>query len=153
MGVAILVVTMYPYRLNAADVMNPNLKYIYPVSRVSSIERLLRVTAHNAFLVVTPLNIEPQENIDSQHTPQLYERLSIHPMHKKKLLEERKQRKKRQEKAINRSDAGASNVVTFQSAEDNSQDVALVFHGMILRSQLVELLRNSIFFDENQGVS
>ena len=32
-------------------------------------------------------------------------------------------------------------------------DKALLFHGVILRSQLVEMLKHKIFFEENQGVS
>ena len=35
--------------------------------------------------------------------------------------------------------------------EDDSD--ALLFHGIILRSQLVEMLKHKIFFEENQGVS
>ena len=29
----------------------------------------------------------------------------------------------------------------------------LMFHGIILRSQLIELLKNKVFFNENEGVS
>ena len=29
----------------------------------------------------------------------------------------------------------------------------LMFHGIILRSQLIELLKNKVFFSENEGVS
>lgn len=36
---------------------------------------------------------------------------------------------------------------------DNEKDrEVLTFHGIILRSQLVEMLKNKIFFDETQGV-
>ena len=38
------------------------------------------------------------------------------------------------------------------SIEENDSDV-LLFHGIILRSQLVEMLKHKIFFEENQGVS
>ena len=38
------------------------------------------------------------------------------------------------------------------SIEENDSD-ALLFHGIILRSQLVEMLKHKIFFEENQGVS
>ena len=41
--------------LIAADVMNStNLRYVYPISRVGSVERLLKATTHSAFLVVSP---------------------------------------------------------------------------------------------------
>ena len=37
-------------------------------------------------------------------------------------------------------------------SEEDSGDV-LLFHGIILRSQLVEMLKHKIFFEESQGVS
>ena len=64
-------------RLIAADVMSSNnLCYVYPITRVQSVERLLRTTAYSAFLVVTP--VEPEhvperpKNVMDMHTPQLY---------------------------------------------------------------------------------
>ena len=43
-------------RLIAADVMNSkDLCYVYPITRVRSVESILRTTAHGAFLVVTPV--------------------------------------------------------------------------------------------------
>ena len=138
--------------------MNCELKYIYPVSRVGSIERLLKVTAHNAFLVVTPLATSEDtsnEEYDAvnKYAPQLYERKSIHPIHTK-LAEQRrlKQAKRReQERAIiNANRSRGSTVISHSSIV---QESPLMFRGIILRSQLVELLRNRIFFDEDDGVS
>ena len=69
-------------RLIAADVMGSNkLCYVYPITRVQSVERLLKTTAYSAFLVVTP--VEPEhvperpKNVQDTHTPQLYTRSSI----------------------------------------------------------------------------
>ena len=36
--------------------------------------------------------------------------------------------------------------------EDHGRKL-LMFHGIILRSQLIELLKNKVFFSENEGVS
>ena len=36
--------------------------------------------------------------------------------------------------------------------EDHGRKL-LMFHGIILRSQLIELLKNKVFFNENEGVS
>lgn len=36
---------------------------------------------------------------------------------------------------------------------DGKRRKLLMFHGIILRSQLTVLLKNKIFFDENEGVS
>ena len=43
--------------LIAADVMNStNLFYVYPISRVRWVERLLQNTTHSAYLVVSPVD-------------------------------------------------------------------------------------------------
>ena len=65
----------HPHRLSAEDVMNRDLKYLYPITRVGSIVSQLRTTAHSAFLVVTPVEVDkiqqkPQKM--AKHTPQLY---------------------------------------------------------------------------------
>ena len=69
-------------RLLAADVMNcEGLCYVYPITRVQSVERVLKTTAYSAFLVVTP--VEPEhvperpKNVRDTHTPLLYRRPSI----------------------------------------------------------------------------
>ena len=38
------------------------------------------------------------------------------------------------------------------SKEETDSD-ALLFHGLILRSQLVEMMKHKVFYEENQGVS
>ena len=68
-------------RLIAADVMNSeNLCYVYPITRVRSVENLLRTTAHSAFLVVTPVGTKDmpmrKKNISESHVPALYTRPS-----------------------------------------------------------------------------
>ena len=62
-------------RLTAEDVMNPDLKYLYPITRVSSIVSQLRTTAHSAFLVVTQVSLDQvhqKPQTMARHTPQLY---------------------------------------------------------------------------------
>ena len=39
------------------------------------------------------------------------------------------------------------------NSEQESDSDALLFHGIILRSQLVEMLKHKIFFEESEGVS
>ena len=59
--------------------MNPDLKYLYPITRVSSIVNQLRTTAHSAFLVVTPVavdKVQEKPQMMARHTPQLYSRRS-----------------------------------------------------------------------------
>ena len=51
---------------------------------------------------------------------------------------------------------GSSGQTTAHAAaipeEESDHGVVLMFHGVILRSQLVEMIKNKIFFDENEGV-
>lgn len=150
------------FRLNATDVMNRDLKYIYPITRVRSIESLLKVTAHNAFLVVTPLTLDPNnedDRLEQAYMPQLYERRSILPTYRQKIIE---QKLKTVKGLSNRQSAGVNAtgvhpiITSYQS--NNSENIVgnngpLIFHGIILRSQLIELLRNRIYFNENSGVS
>ena len=69
-------------RLSASDVMSAdNLCYVYPITRIESLERLLKTTAYSAFLVVTPVEAEqaPERprRVHDVHTPLLYRRPSI----------------------------------------------------------------------------
>lgn len=42
-----------PPRLRASDIMEPNLTYVYPHTRIQSLVSILRTTVHHAFPVVT----------------------------------------------------------------------------------------------------
>ncbi|XP_019849977.1 PREDICTED: chloride transport protein 6-like [Amphimedon queenslandica] len=153
-------------RLTATDVMNPDLKYIYPISNVGNIERLLTKTKHNAFFVVTaPLSASTEDTTSSigvsKQSPLLYKRQSMHPIHRTKLMEQRRRRKealKRKEykEATINDDGESSGATPFSSGaveglHDNANN-AFTFLGLILRSQLVKLMHNRIFFDEENGV-
>ena len=117
--------------LIAEDVMNSSgskLTYLYPITRVRSIEQILRTTVHSAFPIVTPVRSSSipdfPKNVKSHHTPQLITHPSV-----------------RGEK---------------ESGDDDSKECErkkLVFRGLILRHQLVTLLKNHCFFKEADGVS
>ncbi len=149
-------------RLNSADVMNRDLKYIYPISRVQSIEQLLRVTAHNAFFVVTPLSTKDvyeqdskiEDVMESNFMPQLYNRVSIHPVNPvtAKAMRMKMGGLESERSAVPIRTSSTLPVISedFNGAVDK---VPLVFHGIILRSQLVTLLDNGVFFNEQDDVS
>ena len=61
-------------KLTAEDVMGgfPRLYYLFPITRVRSVERILRTTAHSGFLVVSPAKSEKQPVREQKHRPQLY---------------------------------------------------------------------------------
>lgn len=69
-------------RLTAEDVMSSkDLYYLFPITRVRSIERILRTTAHSGFMVVSHVKLDqvPQQPLDvrKRHRPQLYTRPSV----------------------------------------------------------------------------
>ena len=134
--------------LKARDVMNKNIKYIYPVSRVRSIEKLLRTTAHNAFFVVTPLlsNEEVDEQVEANpeaaFTPNV-------DMTRKTWLH----RQSQQNLGLLTKRRTLTGQVREELAKDrDTTDVPLVLHGIILRSSLVTLLKHRAFFPEANGV-
>ena len=47
---------------------------------------------------------------------------------------------------------GAPGPTTAASDEESDRGEVLMFHGIILRSQLVEMIKNKTFFDEKDGV-
>ena len=131
--------------------MNTDIKYIYPITRVRSIECLLRVTVHNAFFVMSPPDTkhphqqdtggdDDSDVMETSMQPKLYERMSVMPLRKARAL---------QQKGVDGADTTtpANNESAKQASSEN-----YVLRGVILRHQLVELLRNKIFFEESSGV-
>ena len=144
-------------RLNAADVMNRDLKYIYPVSRVQSIEQLLRVTAHNAFFVVTPLSTGAANDRNARDRvfsvkPQLYKRASIHPVHPTKSFFGKEGNDSDAATPINLGDSEMPVINEEYIHETESSTGPFVLRGIILRSQLVTLIHNGVFFNEEDEV-
>ena len=124
--------------------MNKDIKYIYPVSRVHSIEKLLRTTAHNAFFVVTPLISEEEEQEQSELNPEAVFTPNI------EMTRKTWQHRRRQ-------NSFHTSLIAKQEEKEQQRNgqvtgLPLVLHGIILRSQLVTLLKNNAFFREQDGV-
>lgn len=143
--------------------MNRDLKYIYPVSRVQSIEQLLRVTAHNAFFVVTPSSLvsgggtmesknDKGASIEeTKFMPQLYKRNSIvMPLRPSSTIYDQRTSVSSLVPAVN----SLTQLHTISEAATPLEEPTppLTLHGIILRSQLVTLLDQKIFFNESEGV-
>ena len=145
--------------------MNRGLKCLYPLSRVKAIEQLLKTTTHNAFLVVTPLTvnkstvsdhdgvIKEEDEMRKDHArkmqPTLYLRNSIHPIHPPKILAQKRKQDAERLQGVHKSSVCEETPV-YEG--DIDQDVPLIFHGIILRSQLVTLLSEKILFHETDSV-
>ena len=167
-------------KLHASDVMNSNIRYIYPITRVRSIVQLLKTTAHNAFFVVSPVvseeedrsgtstrpQIAAQGKVEESFTemkPQLYTRESVTPIYQTKIIELDCSRKhtrgasilttipETHQSAINSLEEDRARLAASTSEDDMRKP--MVLHGTILRSQLVTLLEQRIFFSESRGVS
>ena len=123
--------------------MNKDIKYIYPVTRVNSIEKLLRTTAHNAFFVVTPLITEEEQREQSDLNPEAAFTPNIEMT-----------RKTWQHRRRQNSFHAHTSLVAKQEEREQQQEAGLplVLHGIILRSQLVTLLKNEAYFREQDGV-
>ena len=156
--------------LIAADVMNStNLCYVYPITRVASVENLLKNTSHSAFLVVT--------TEDSKKIPQRRRSISdsyIHIQlsrfgcdHQSTMDREfneltasvREARSKTHTLPHGRKGGNIGEMPThtnfgnFNDLGEERNHEVLTFHGIILRSQLIEMFKNKIFFNESDGVS
>ena len=197
--------------LIAADVMNStNLCYIFPISRVRWVEKLLRNMTHSAFLVVTPVdskriprrrrsisdsyihiqlsriehsggklqshslvkvannNIlhplfylsgehQTAANRDLNELTATIQDLETKPKSSHTLPQHTCKRGRRSNAATPthfiHTYEGPDNLDTEGEERDTSNKDVLTFHGLILRSQLTEMFKNKIFFNESEGVS
>ena len=167
-------------KLEASDVMNSNIRYIYPITRVRSIIQLLKTTAHNAFFVVSPVvtEAEDQSGVSTrpriaaegsihesfmEMQPQLYASQSVGPVYRTKIVELDHSRRHTRigsvlatvpespQSSINFSEQDCASNAASTGEDDAAKP--MVLHGTILRSQLVTLLERRIFFSESRGVS
>ena len=109
-------------KLVAEDVMSSKLTYLYPITRVRSIEQILHSTTHGAFPIITP--IPKAQHTSSEH-----------------------------EGGNSRNNTELQDLVLGNSTDADECGQKLVFEGLILRHQLVTLLKNRCFFNEADGVS
>ena len=167
-------------KLEASDVMNSNIRYIYPITRVRSIIQLLKTTAHNAFFVVSPVVTEAEDrsgvstrpriaaegNIHEsfmEMQPQLYASQSVGPVYLTKIVElDHSRRHTRVGSVLATVPESPRSAINFSeqdcatnagSASEDDATKPMVLHGTVLRSQLVTLLERRIFFSESRGVS
>ncbi|KAL5491559.1 hypothetical protein EMCRGX_G016866 [Ephydatia muelleri] len=119
-----------PYQMNrlvAEDVMHADFSYLFPITRVRSVVTVLRVSSSSAFPVVRlDHRTSVTQDTVGQHTPFLYSlpRASLW-----------------------RQNEQLSSVIN--SRMKKKQKVVLC--GMILRSQLIMLLKGKVFFNERVG--
>uniref|UniRef100_A0A8B9RC20 Chloride channel protein n=1 Tax=Astyanax mexicanus TaxID=7994 RepID=A0A8B9RC20_ASTMX len=136
-------------KLTASDIMEPNLTYVYPHTRIQSLVSILRTTVYHAFPVVTENreyekefmkgNILVSNNIKFKVQTSTPDQQITFLLHLTFLL----------------LHVPYPNLYPDQSpSEEWSMEERfrpLTFHGLILRSQLVNLLIRGVCYAENQS--
>nr|XP_060615153.1 H(+)/Cl(-) exchange transporter 6 [Anolis sagrei ordinatus] len=168
-------------KLRACDIMEPNLMYVYPHTRIQSLVSILRTTVHHAFPVVT-------ENRAYEKEFMKWDQLISNNIKFKKssILTRAGEQRKRSQSMKSYPSSELRNVCDDRVAteepsetEDMLQQMLerrytpypnlypdqspseewtmeerfrpLTFHGLILRSQLVTLLVRGVCYAENQS--
>ncbi|KAG5282516.1 hypothetical protein AALO_G00056910 [Alosa alosa] len=170
-------------KLTASDIMDPNLTYVYPHTRIQSLVSILRTTVYHAFPVVT-------ENRDNEREFMKGNILISNNIRFKKtsVLTRAGEQRRRCQSMKSYPSSELRNVCDDQVAAEpteEGQDILqqmlerrhmpypnlypdqspsedwtmeerfrpLTFHGLILRSQLVNLLIRGVCYAENQSSS
>ena len=134
--------------------MSKDIKYLPLISKVETIDAILRTTTHSAFPVT-----EDNASSPGPKVPLLYR--------SKRLISEGEEEEtafessmyRYQKKGLPQGPSGniQGSLATRRAGkmaegEDQEGQKELVLHGMILRTQLVTLLKNNLFIDENEQV-
>ncbi|XP_078498334.1 H(+)/Cl(-) exchange transporter 6 [Lissotriton helveticus] len=170
-------------KLRASDIMEPNLTYIYPHTRIQSLVSILRTTAHHAFPVVTENRPNEKEfmkgnqlisnNIKYKKSSILtrageqrkrsqsmksYPSSELRNMCDEHLaVEEPPEKEDMLQQMLERRYTPYPNLYPDQSPSEEwtmeERFRPLTFHGLILRSQLVTLLVRGVCYMESQSSS
>ena len=140
-------------RLSAEDVMSKDLKYLPLISQVETIDNLLRTTPHSAFPIAESSGSSKSKvpifyrgkRLISEGSEDTSLEVSIASMYQS----QRPVPSKHVQHPRDFTYAIRTPKEEGDGEEDNKQ---LVLHGLILRSQLVTLLKNNVFIDENEQV-
>uniref|UniRef100_A0A4W6CT10 Chloride channel protein n=1 Tax=Lates calcarifer TaxID=8187 RepID=A0A4W6CT10_LATCA len=159
-------------KLTASDIMEPNLTYVYPHTRVQSLVSILRTTVYHAFPVVTENrqnerdfmkgNILVSNNIRfkkssvvSRAGEQRRRCQSMKSYPSSELRNPAEEGEDLLQQMLERRHAPYPNLYPDQSPSEEwtmeERFRPLTFHGLILRSQLVNLLIRGVCYAENQS--
>uniref|UniRef100_A0A2K5LN37 Chloride channel protein n=1 Tax=Cercocebus atys TaxID=9531 RepID=A0A2K5LN37_CERAT len=168
-------------KLRASDIMEPNLTYVYPHTRIQSLVSILRTTVHHAFPVVTENRGNEKEfmkgnqlisnNIKFKKSSILTrageqrkrsQSMKSYPSSELRNMcdehiasEEQAEKEDLLQQMLERRYTPYPNLYPDQSpSEDWTMEERfrpLTFHGLILRSQLVTLLVRGVCYSESQS--
>ncbi|XP_005996630.1 H(+)/Cl(-) exchange transporter 6 [Latimeria chalumnae] len=168
-------------RLRASDIMEPNLTYVYPHTRIQSVVSILRTTAHHAYPVVTENRGNEKEFMKGNLL------ISNNIKFKKSSILTRAGEQRRRSQSMKSYPSSElrnmcdeqGNTEVVEDGEDMLQQMLerrhtpypnlypdrspseewtmeerfrpLTFHGLVLRSQLVTLLIRGVCYSESQS--
>ncbi|XP_076022485.1 H(+)/Cl(-) exchange transporter 6 isoform X2 [Genypterus blacodes] len=169
-------------KLTASDIMDPNLTYVYPHTRVQSLVSILRTTVYHAFPVVTENrqnekdfmkgNILVSNNIRFKKSSivsrageqqRRCQSMKSYPSSELRnvcdeqnaVAEPTEEGEDMLQQMLDRKHAPYPNLYPDQSPSEEwtmeERFRPLTFHGLILRSQLVNLLIKGVCYAENQS--
>uniref|UniRef100_A0A8C9SYR3 Chloride channel protein n=1 Tax=Scleropages formosus TaxID=113540 RepID=A0A8C9SYR3_SCLFO len=159
-------------KLTASDIMEPNLTYVYPHTRIQSLVSILRTTVHHAFPVVTENrdnekefmkgNILISNNIRFKVVPLTFSRMRASVLTRlRNVCDEQLggqpagDNQDILEQMLERRHTPYPSLYPVESpSEDWTMEERfrpLTFHGLVLRSQLVTLLIRGVCYAENQS--
>uniref|UniRef100_A0A8D3DLZ0 Chloride channel protein n=1 Tax=Scophthalmus maximus TaxID=52904 RepID=A0A8D3DLZ0_SCOMX len=169
-------------KLTASDIMEPNLTYVYPHTRVQSLVSILRTTVYHSFPVVTENrqnerdfmkgNILVSNNIHFKKSSVMSrageqrrrcQSMKSYPSSELRnvcdeqsaVVEPAEEREDLLQQMLERRHAPYPNLYPDQSPSEEwtmeERFRPLTFHGLILRSQLVNLLIRGVCYAENQS--
>ncbi|KAI2661260.1 Chloride transport protein 6 [Labeo rohita] len=168
-------------KLTASDIMEPNLTYVYPHTRIQSLVSILRTTVYHAFPVVTENrdnekefmkgNILISNNIKFKKTSVLTrageqrrrcQSMKSYPSSELRnvcdeqvVVEPAEEGQDILQQMLERRHVPYPNLYPDQSPSEEwtmeERFRPLTFHGLILRSQLVNLLIRGVCYAENQS--
>ncbi|NXE37240.1 CLCN6 protein, partial [Ptilorrhoa leucosticta] len=169
------------FRLRASDIMEPNLTYVYPHTRIQSLVSILRTTVHHAFPVVTENRGNEREfmkgnqlisnNIKFKKSSILTrageqrkrsQSMKSYPSSELRNMcdehiatEEPPEKEDLLQQMLERRYTPYPNLYPDQSPSEEwtmeERFRPLTFHGLILRSQLVTLLDRGVCYSESQS--
>ena len=150
----------YTVNYNASDIMSTRLSFVYPHSTLRSLINLLSTTTHSAFPVVTSSTFSANNATAATSTGSTVEDANLRYRSEshvsRKLLENKKSRSNARELVPIKNFRASSNNAASSQEEQNSlknEMHSMTFHGLVLRSQLVALIKLNVGYSLANGPS
>ena len=152
----------YTVNYNASDIMSTRLSFVYPHSTIQSLINLLSTTAHSAFPVVTQSFFSPSNStvaVSKSRTVEFANLRYRSESHVSRIqIENERARSNSRElvhirAATNDNETHHNSVVCCDSNSLEDKMCSMTFHGLVLRSHLVALIKLNVGYSLEKGPS